>query len=220
MELLLHILVRLLLSKEITAAVDKVSSTLWVLALRHVVVSGGELAARICILLVLRCRGSTTRRPHLNVSRHIAHYVLLVRVLLHRVHLPDRLSHLSRYNFGLLHSIVETCRRDRSLLTCTVVMSEWGCIGTDWSRILWAKWLPWIKFLRKSLVLLVHGHWRSGWHSCLVYLASIVRSSYIHWMTWRVGPSHYVGMINTLGFLSLKDIRDVSLVLGGRLQAF
>ena len=91
-ENLLHVLVRLLPWKEIVAAtVDKVSSTLRVLAFGHVVVTRCELAARIGIvlLLMLRVRRSTACRSHLDIRWHVAHHVLLIVVLLHRVHLAD-----------------------------------------------------------------------------------------------------------------------------------
>ena len=203
---------------------DKVSSTLRVLAFGHVVVTRCELAARIGIvlLLMLRVRRSTACRSHLDIRWHVAHHVLLIVVLLHRVHLADWLPHLSWYNFGMLYSI-EACRWDRSLLTSisTISMGEGGGVGTNRGSVWGAQGLPWIEFLRKCLVLLVHHGCRPWSNTRLIYLASIVCSGNIHGMTRRVGPSHYVGMIYTLGFLSLKDIRDVSLVLAARLlQAF
>lgn len=137
MERLLRVLVRLLLRENVPSTVNNISSTLRVLALRHVVVSGRELAARICVLLVLRGRRAPAGRPHLYVRRHVAHHVLLVRVLLHRVHLPDRLPHLPLNNFGLLHPI-KTCRGDRSLLTSPVAMRERGSVGPDRRGVLGA----------------------------------------------------------------------------------
>ena len=80
-------------------------------------VTRGQLAARIGVLLVLCRRRPTTRRSHLNVS-----HVLLIRVLLQVVDLADGLAHLPLNYFWVLYAIIARTL-DRSLLT-TIAVGE------------------------------------------------------------------------------------------------